>query len=281
MTINNINTIFSKIWKIASTEYQLLSTEKNFNNLDQFNKNLWDIVNLNLNLSIFLIWLETNYTNKTIKEYQQKHQIPKKIIALGNSLKNIKFKINSSNEYNISEHFDFINNEPIKLNNIETGKSYFIKINEYKYFLIKIDSVSNSIIKSSNYQFEFNKYLLYHYPPNLQITNNYNTNFTVFYVSEMVKKGARTNTRMGLGVADKSWFVGYGDGVTKSQDACRSPSISSNTYLSKLDTISPLIDTPNIYAMVAPTSSSAVSIAVLIISSSDIIIKFVHSHLLQ
>ncbi len=173
MTINNINTIFSKIWKIASTEYQLLSTEKNFNNLDQFNKNLWDIVNLNLNLSIFLIWLEPNYTNKTIKEYQQKHQIPKKIIALGNSLKNIKFKINSSNEYNISEHFDFINNEPIKLNNIETGKSYFIKINEYKYFLIKIDSVSNSIIKSSNYQFEFNKYLLYHYPPNLQITNNY------------------------------------------------------------------------------------------------------------
>jgi lambda family phage minor tail protein L len=94
----------------------------------------------------------------------------------------------------------------------------------------------------------------------LQINNNYNTNFTVFYVSEMVKKGARTNTRMGLGVADKSWFVGYGDGVTKSQDACRSPSISSNTYLSKLDTISPLIDTPNIYAMVAPTSSSAESV---------------------
>ena len=173
MTINNINTLYSKIWKTASLEHHLLINNKNFNNLDQFNKNLWDIVNLNLNLSIFLIWLEPNYTNKTIKEYQQKHQIPKKIISLGNSLKNIKFKINSSNEYNISEHFDFIKNEPIKLNNIEIGLSYFIKINEFKYFLIKIDTISNDIIKSTNYQFEFNKYALYHYPPNLQITNNY------------------------------------------------------------------------------------------------------------
>jgi hypothetical protein len=188
MTINNLNTLYPKIWKTTSNEYQLLLNEKNFNNLDQFNKNLWDIVNLNLNLSIFLIWLEPNYTNKSIKEYQQKHQIPKKIITLGNCLKNIKFKINSSNEYNISEHFDFINNEPIKLNNIEIGKSYFIKINEFKYFLIKIDTISNGIIKSTNYQFEFNKYALYHYPPNLQITNNYITinffnNNNIFYES--------------------------------------------------------------------------------------------------
>ena len=170
---NNLNNLYSKIWKSSSSEYQLLVNNKNFNNLDQFNKNLWDIINLNLNLAIFLIWLDPNYTNKNIKEYQQKHQISKKIIALGNCLKNIKFRINSSNEYNISEHFDFINNEPIKINNIETGKSYFIKISEFKYFLIKIDSISNNIIKSNNYQFEFNKYALYHYPPNLQITNNY------------------------------------------------------------------------------------------------------------
>ena len=42
----------------------------------------------------------------------------------------------------------------IKLNNIEIGLSYFIKINEFKYFLIKIDTISNDIIKSPNYQFE-------------------------------------------------------------------------------------------------------------------------------
>jgi hypothetical protein len=175
MTISNLNTLFSKIWKNGASEHLLLSNNKNFNNLDQFNKNLWDIVNLNLNLAIFLIWMEPNYTNKNIKEYQQKHQIPKKIILLGNALKNIKFKINSSNEYTISEHFEYINNEPIKLNKLELGKSYFIKINEQKYFLTKLDYINNNIIKSNNFQFEYSKYLLYHYPPNLEITNNYIT----------------------------------------------------------------------------------------------------------
>jgi hypothetical protein len=173
MTINNLNTLSIKIWKIALIEYQLLTNNKIFYNLEYFTKNLWEIINLNLNLSIFLIWLDPNYTNKSIKDYQQKHQIPKKIILLGNSLKNIKFKINLSNEYTIIEHFDYIKNNPLKINNIEINKSYFIKINEHKYFLIKIDNINNDIIKSNNYSFEFNKYNWYYYPPNLQITNNY------------------------------------------------------------------------------------------------------------
>lgn len=87
----------------------------------------------------------------------------------------------------------------------------------------------------------------------LQISHNYNTDITVFYVSEMVNKGTGSpNLRMGLGVADKSWFVGYSDGTAKGQDGCK----SNSSFISALDGVDPKLDILKIFALVAPTSSS-------------------------
>lgn len=92
-------------------------------------------------------------------------------------------------------------------------------------------------------------------PDTLTISHNYNTDITVFYVSEMIRKGKSINTRMGLGIANKTWFVGYGDATKPSQDGCA----AGNGFLSKLDGVNPAWDQPNIYALKAPTSSSVTS----------------------
>jgi len=174
VNFNNIKDNVTQIWKFISTEYNLIIKQHNFTNFDIYLKYLWELLNLIVNASIFLIFDFPMYTNKTIKEYQSTHGILKKIINTTNIIKNIKYSIFLSNEYDILEHIKLQTNK--KINNILEiipNKKYFIKINENKYILLKIDKIINQNLIINNIEINFNKYEWYHYIPtiNLPIQN--------------------------------------------------------------------------------------------------------------
>ncbi len=171
VNFNNIKDNVSQIWKFISTEYNLIIKQHNFTNFDIYLKYLWELINLIVNASIFLIFDFPMYTNKTIKEYQSTHVILKKIINTTNIIKNIKYSIFLSNEYDILEHIKLQKNE--KINNILEiipNKKYFIKINENKYILLKIDKIINSNLIINNIEINFNKYEWYHYIPTINLS---------------------------------------------------------------------------------------------------------------
>jgi hypothetical protein len=165
-----------QLWKIINNEYNQIIQVNNFNNFDNYLKHLWEFINLVLNACVFLIFDFPNYTNKTIKEYQKKYNIPKKIINITNCIKIIKFSIFLSNEYDILEHLKLKENTKIKnITFIYPNKKYFFQINQSNqsnYFLLKVDKIINSIISSNDIQIDFFNYSCFHYIPNITITNN-------------------------------------------------------------------------------------------------------------
>lgn len=171
LNFNNLKNNVSYIWKNINNEYNLIIQQNNFLNFDSYLKHLWELTNLLVNASVFLLYNFPLFTNKNIKEYQNKYVILKKIISIANIIKTIKYSIFLSNEYNILEHLKLQKNQKIdNISGIEIDKKYFIKINEKKYLLIKIDNIINSIIISNNIELDFYKYELYHYIPNINLS---------------------------------------------------------------------------------------------------------------
>ena len=171
---DDLQKISYDIWKTSNTEYQIYSANKNPTNIEQYLKNLWEYNSLQVNMSLFLLFEFPNFTNKTIKDYQTKNNILKKIITIANNIKLIKFKIYLSNNYTLIDHINYYKNEYIKsISELEINKNYFIKINEFKYILLKIDNIIKDTIISNNIEINLNKYKLYHYNPNLKISIKY------------------------------------------------------------------------------------------------------------
>ncbi len=168
---SNINNYNSQIWKIIITEYNTISIQNNFTDFDVYLKHLWEFLNLLINASIFLIYDFPTYTNKTIKEYQTKHNIIKKIISIANIIKNIKYSIFLSNDYDILQHITLQKNNKIdNISDIEINKNYFIKINDNKYLLFNIDKVNNPNLIVNNIEINFFKYQWFHYIPNINLS---------------------------------------------------------------------------------------------------------------
>lgn len=144
-------------------------------------KKLWEVSNLYLNYGIYLIYMQREFTNKSIKEYQKQFNISKKIIATANFMKIIKYSINSSNLYNYCEHYNCINNNKMCITELRIGYKYFLKvpliknnnilpIDNNKFFQIEISNIINGIIHASNNQsYIFNNYEWFYYLPNLEI----------------------------------------------------------------------------------------------------------------
>jgi hypothetical protein len=171
---DDLQKISYDIWKISNNEYQIYSSNKNSNNIENYIKNVWEYNCLLVNMSLFLLFDFPNFTNKNIKDYQTKNNIFKKIITIANNIKLLKFKVFLSNNYTLSEHINYYKNEQIKnISELEINKNYFIKINELKYLLIKIDNIVNDTIVFNNIEINLSKYQLYHYNPILTITIRY------------------------------------------------------------------------------------------------------------
>ena len=171
---DDLQKISHDIWKISNNEYQLYSSNKNPNNIENYLKNLWEYNCLLVNMALFLLYDFPNFTNKNIKDYQNKNNILKKIITIANNIKLLKFKIFLSNNYTLNEHINYYKNEQIKnISELEINKNYFIRINEFKYLLIKIDNIVNDTIIFNDIELNLNKYQLYHYNPSLIIRLRY------------------------------------------------------------------------------------------------------------
>jgi len=151
------------------------------NNTDTISS-LWNVVQLYLNYSIYLIYLNPTFTNKTIKEYQKKFEISKKIINIANCIKLNKYSIFSSNDYSFNEHYsrlnfsknDIVNKNDVyspivSLNELKIGFKYFIKSSEQnKFFQVEILNIKDDIIYTGNNQaFIYGNYKWYFYISNL------------------------------------------------------------------------------------------------------------------
>ena len=173
-----------QIWNYWNTSDDEISIT---NNLETISR-LWEISQLYLNFSTYLIYLHPLFTNKSIKEYQKKFDITKKIVNITNAIKLNKYSIFSSNEYSFNEHYSRLNlnnNNSLKmehipevgsyspqllLNELKIGFKYFIKSPEQnKFFQIEIHNINDDIIHTNNNQaYIFGNYKWYFYIPNLE-----------------------------------------------------------------------------------------------------------------
>jgi len=154
---NNLLKYENEIFEIINYQY------KDFINNKKFNKEFWEMINLLLNSSAFILWSD-NFTKK--------NKFIKKIYQIANYLKNINYSINYSNKYNINEHLNNIDNKPLTINNIIINNYYFLQITEKKIIYIKIINININLIKLDcfNELILFDKYKWYNYPPDTQIS---------------------------------------------------------------------------------------------------------------
>ena len=152
-----------KIWQYwVDYDDDVIVTSINYN---EAIKKLWEVVQLYLNFSLFLIYLKPSFTNKTIHDYSKEHKIEKKIINIANIIKTQKFSIHSSNEYIFNDHYLRISSNKIKLSELKIGFKYFIKnLDGTKSFQIEIESINDNIIHTQTKQaYIFDNYEWYFY----------------------------------------------------------------------------------------------------------------------
>jgi len=165
LTKDDIKKMEQQLWKYLVTYDDNISLDKSELTI----KKLWEVSQLNLNSAFYLLFLYPEFTNKTIKEYQKKLGILKKTVAIANHIKNIKFSVNSSNDYMFIEHYNRLNNNKAKVSEIKIGYKYFIKLPQSnKFFQVEVDNVENQIIHTlSNQAFIYINYDWYFYIPNI------------------------------------------------------------------------------------------------------------------
>ena len=166
ITIDDIYNYENDIWKYWNNCNDVIL----LNNYKETIKSLWETVQLYLNYSLFLIYINPLFTNKTIKDYQKKYKIKKKIISIANGIKELKFPIYFSNDYTFIEHYDRINNKLVKIVELKIGYKYFIKSKENdKFFQIEIKNINEEIIYTEDNQtYIYNNYEWYFYIPILK-----------------------------------------------------------------------------------------------------------------
>ena len=168
----DLNQMESIIWDYWNS-YDDNIIINNDNHLDSIKK-LWEVMQLYINFSVYLIYLKPDFTNKTIKEYLKKYKLGKKISNLANTFKLVKMSIYSSNEYCFNEHYSRINNTKAKLIDLKIGFKYFIKsIDTNKFFQVEITNINSDIIHTDNNQaFIFSNYEWYFYISNLDFSHD-------------------------------------------------------------------------------------------------------------
>jgi len=129
------------------------------------NKKLWEVIQLYLNFSLFLIYRKPDFTIKTIHDYLKTNKLEKKVMNIANIIKTIKFSIFSSNEYCFNDHFLRQAKNKAKLSELKIGFKYFIKnLDGSKFFQVEITGITNNIIHTENNQaFIFENYEWFFY----------------------------------------------------------------------------------------------------------------------
>jgi len=166
LKINDLVKFEKSIWEYWNNYNDEITITNNLETL----KSLWDTVQLYLNFSSYLIYLHPTFTNKSIKEYQKKYNISKKIVNIANSIKLNKYSIFSSNDYSFNEHYNRLENQVISFSEIKIGFKYFIKSTEQnKFFQVEISNIKDGIVYTANNQaYIFNNYKWYFYISNLE-----------------------------------------------------------------------------------------------------------------
>lgn len=185
---------FDNLLKYESNIFEIINNEyKDFIVNKKFNKEFWEMINLLLNLSIFILWINKIKTNDdnlearvnklpidsldspiNIDTSMKKNKLMKKIYQISNHLKTINYSINYSNEYTVNQHLQKMNNEPLVLIDIVINYNYFLQITEKKIIYIKVLNKNINLIKIDCFTelILFEKYKWYNYPPDTKISIN-------------------------------------------------------------------------------------------------------------
>lgn len=157
INFDKYNKYQDKIFKIVNEQYLFLINNK------KFNKEFWEMINLLLNCSGFILWLNNANINK--------NKLFKKISNITNSLKLVKYSINYSNDYNLLEHIKISNNENLKFSDIQVNMCYYMLINDIKYIYVKVLKINANFIDINcfNNPILFDKYKWFIYPPDTKI----------------------------------------------------------------------------------------------------------------
>jgi len=165
---------YNQIFDIIISEYIKLTNNK------KYNKEFWEIINLLLNTTSYILWLnQLNITNINNT---------KKFNTYTNTLKNIKYNIDFSNDYLFIDHLINKNNNELQLKDLINNNNYYLLINNKKFLLVKVESIKNNNVKLYNFNdsIVFNKYKWYKYSPETKINENkiyfylFFNNYTLF-----------------------------------------------------------------------------------------------------
>lgn len=171
LNLSDLKTLEKQIWNYL----EIFNVEILIVNYLETIQKLWEVSNLYLNYSIYLIYIQPEFTNKSIKDYQKQFNISKKIITTSKFIKTIKYSINSSNLYNYVEHYEQMDNRKIRITDLKIDNKYFLKVPSVqninnKFFQIEICDIINGNISASNTQlYIFNNYEWFYYLPNLEL----------------------------------------------------------------------------------------------------------------
>jgi hypothetical protein len=168
---DNYNIFSSNIINFINSQY--LSLVKKIKPYE-----IWEIINLLINSSGFIIWINNNTNNKL--------KLCKRISLITNTFINIKFSINFSNEYKICEHLTKFNNIRLKIDEINKNNYYFLLITDKKIFKVKVININKNLITLENFNniVNFNDNEWYIYSPDIKI--NYNIIFKTFILNSQI-----------------------------------------------------------------------------------------------
>ena len=126
----HFKTYESKIYEFISNQYSILIKNK------WINDNFLEIINLLINTTGFILWLD-----------KKLDKLPKNINKIINLISLIKYELNNSNKFTLTEHIKKIDNKMLSISDIDIDKKYFISINNNKHIFVKVISKNNNLIK--------------------------------------------------------------------------------------------------------------------------------------
>lgn len=169
INFNKYDKYQDKIFYIINDQYLFLINNK------KFNKEFWEMINLLLNCSGFILWLNSknskNYKSNKNNKNSKNSKLLKKINNIINYLKVVQYSINYSNNYNLFEHIKISSNENLKFTDIKENMSYYVLINDKKYIYVKVLKINENLISINcfNDPIVFDKYKWFTYPPDTKI----------------------------------------------------------------------------------------------------------------
>ena len=159
--------------------------------LNEFIISFWFNLNIIKLYIIYILIKFPNISNKIIKDINNKYGIPKKILAIANNMKMIKYSITDENcKMTLSEFYEFKFDIPLKLSELKINNYYYI-VNSNKIIKVFINRINKNIIYlNASHTINYNNFIWYYFHPEIKINKDYiiyKTFINYEFTNELIK----------------------------------------------------------------------------------------------